>query len=81
MPTIVKATDKTATASFTATWDEAMALHRAIPKLRKQIKIAYRTANLEMRFVNPWRGPSHTEFSLAVELAKCDTQEFHPAPI
>jgi hypothetical protein len=47
-----------------------MALHRALPKLRKQVRKAYRIDNLEMRFINPRRGPSHTEFSLAVELAK-----------
>jgi hypothetical protein len=71
MPTVVKATThKVAVASFTTSWDEAIALHRALPKLRKQAREAYRIDNLEMRFVNPWRGPDHTEFNLAVELAK-----------
>ena len=71
MPAIVKATStRIAAAWFTATWDEAMALHHALPKLRKQVREAYRIDNLEMRFINPWGGPNHTEFNLAVELAK-----------
>jgi hypothetical protein len=71
MPAIVKATSqKIAVASFTATWDEANALHRALPEIRREVKKAYRIDNLEMRFINPWGGPNHTEFSLAVELAK-----------
>ena len=70
MPAIVGTANKIAVASFTTTWDEAIALHRALPKLRKQVREAYRIDNLEMRFVNPWGGPNHTEFSLAVELAK-----------
>jgi hypothetical protein len=70
MPAIVKPTNKIAVASFTTTWEEAMALHHALRQLRKQVKEAYRIDKFEMRFNNPWRGPDHTEFTLAVELAK-----------
>jgi hypothetical protein len=71
MPDIVKATSiKIAVASFTATWDEAKALQRALPKMRRQVREAYRIDSLEMRFINPWGGPNHTEFDLVVELAK-----------
>lgn len=70
MPALVKTTtNKTATASFTTTWDEAIALHHALPKRRSQVREAYRIDNIEMRFINPWRGPNHTEFSLVVKLA------------
>ncbi len=71
MPTIVKATsNRIAVVSFTTTWDEAKALQHAVPKLRRKLKDAYGIDDLGMRFINPWGGPNHTEFSLAVELAK-----------
>jgi hypothetical protein len=70
MPTVVKATNKIAVASFTATWDEAKALQHALPKLRRKLKDAYGIDDLGMRFINPWGGPHHTDFTLAVELAK-----------
>ena len=58
-----------ASASFVWTWDEARALDRALPKLRKELRAAG-TANSGMRFRNPWGGLNHTEFSLVVEVAK-----------
>jgi len=53
----------------TASWEEAITLHRSLPRLRKQLKEAYNIDNLQMRFKNPWGGPSHTEFTLVVELS------------
>jgi hypothetical protein len=61
---------RTASASFVWNWEEAKALNRALRELRQQLREAYGIDNLQMRFKNPWGGPTHTEFSLVVELAK-----------
>lgn len=55
-----------AEANLIATWDEAIALHRALPRIRKQLKQAYKIENLQMQFINPRGGLAHTEFSLSV---------------
>jgi hypothetical protein len=62
-----------AVAGFISSWDEAITLHRSLRQLRKQLREAYNIDNVQMRFKNPWRGPRHTEFTLAVELGKGGT--------
>jgi hypothetical protein len=71
MPTVtVVDRKKIASPTFVWTWEEAKALDRALPELRQALKEAHGTDKVGMRFRNPWGGPNHTEFSLAVELAK-----------
>ncbi len=70
MPTVKVAEERIASASFVWNWEEAMALHHALRELRHQLREAYGIGNLQMHFKNPWGGPTHTEFSLVVELAK-----------
>ncbi len=70
MATIGIKVEHVAKASFTVGWEEANALHHALPRLRKHLKQEYGIENLQMRFVNPWGGVNHTEFYLVVELAK-----------
>ena len=62
--------ERIASASFVWNWEEAIALHRALRELRQQLKEAHGINNLQMWFKNPWGGPTHTEFSLVVELAR-----------
>jgi len=59
-----------AEAYFSWKWEEAIALRHELPRLRKQLKESNDIEDLQMRFINPWGGVSHTEFSLAVEMAK-----------
>jgi len=72
MPMVVKTGDaRMAVASFTTTWDEAMALNRALRGLRRKLKETHNLDSLiVMQFAKPWGGPNRTEFSLMVELAK-----------
>jgi hypothetical protein len=73
-PTVptVKAVEKEriASAAFVWNWEEAKALHHALHKLRHQLREAYGINNLQMQFNTPWGGPTQSEFSLVVELAK-----------
>jgi hypothetical protein len=66
----VRIVPQTAEAHFVTQWDNAITLHRALPRLRKRLKEDQGIDNLQMWFRNPWGGPTHTEFSLVVELAK-----------
>jgi hypothetical protein len=61
---------RTASASFVWNWEEAKALERALRELRQQVREVYGINNLQLWFKNPWGGPTHSEFSLVVELAK-----------
>lgn len=60
---------KTATASFVWNWEEAKAFHRELNTLRTVLREAYGIENIRMHFLQPWRGPKHTEFSLEVFMA------------
>jgi hypothetical protein len=62
--------ERVASASFVWNWEEAMALHHALRELRHQLREAHGIDNLQMQFKTPWSGPTHSEFSLFVELAK-----------
>jgi hypothetical protein len=71
VPTVKTLEEKRiASAAFVWNWEEAKALNHALHKLRRQLREAYGIDNLQMRFKNPWGGPTHSEFSLVVELAK-----------
>jgi len=70
MAAIREQPERVAEAYFSWKWEEANALHHELPRLRKQLKESYDIEDLQMRFINPWGGVSHTEFSLAVEMAK-----------
>jgi len=65
--------ERIASASFVWNWEETMALHHALRGLRHQLREAYGIDNLQMWFKTPWGGPTHSEFSLVVELAKGTT--------
>jgi len=65
--------ERVASATFIWNWEEAKALHHALHKLRHQLREAYGINNLQMQFKTPWGGPTYSEFSLVVELAKGTT--------
>jgi hypothetical protein len=67
---VVVESERIASASFVWTWDEATALNRALPKLRRELREVYGIDNIGVRFRNPWGGPTQTEFSLVIDLAK-----------
>jgi hypothetical protein len=58
-------------AYFVTTWDEVIALEHDLRLFRSVASERYGVDNIQMKFLHPWRGPNHTEFSLIVEGTPC----------